>query len=121
MHKVDIYLSSTPLLHEYFFMGIIFHMRVCHACGQQIDKQTPIVRSAVCPSCDKDLKVCLNCEFYSPGSHWECRESIGERVAEKDKANFCDFFRFKEGTESAAGKHTDKKAKEDFFKLFDNE
>ena len=96
-------------------------MRTCYACGQQIDKQISIVRTAVCPTCDKDLKVCLNCEFYSPGSHWDCRETISERVAEKDKANFCDFFRYKESTESAAERKKDNKTKEDFFKLFGNE
>jgi len=96
-------------------------MRVCHFCKQQIDKHLPVVRSAVCPSCDKDLKICLNCGFYSPGSHWDCKESISDRVAEKDKANFCDFFRYKESAESAAGQDTENKAKEDFFKLFGNE
>jgi hypothetical protein len=83
----------------------------------------PIVRSAVCPACDRDLKVCLNCEFYSPGSHWDCRESITDPVAEKDKANFCDWFRFKNSTAPGTGTKQAKgrEAKKDFLNLFGDE
>ncbi len=97
-------------------------MRVCHACGQGLDPNFSVVRSSVCASCGKDLKVCLNCKFYSPSAHWECKESsISERVAEKDKANFCDWFRFKDSTGAVPEHPKDNKAKEDFFKLFGNE
>ena len=36
--------------------------------------------SSTCPSCGKDLKICLNCRFYSPGAHWDCSETIDELV-----------------------------------------
>jgi len=51
-----------------------------------------IYRTTVCSSCGKDLKVCLNCLFYSPGSPYDCREPVSEPVVEKNRANFCDFF-----------------------------
>jgi predicted RNA-binding Zn-ribbon protein involved in translation (DUF1610 family) len=108
-------------LHEYFFISIMVHMKVCHACGQGLDPNLSIVRSSLCPACGRDLKVCLNCVFYSPTAHWECRESISERVAEKDKANFCDWFRFKDSTGAGPERPNDHKVKEDFFKLFGNE
>ena len=52
-------------------------------------------RSTTCPSCDADLRCCLNCQFFSRGSHWDCRETIDEQVRTKDRANFCGFFRYK--------------------------
>ena len=30
-----------------------------------------VYRTTECPSCGKDVKVCLNCRFYSPGSFAE--------------------------------------------------
>ncbi len=92
-------------------------MRVCYFCGAVIDDSVRVYRETTCPNCGKDLKICYNCAFYSPGSHWDCKESIGEPVREKDRANFCEYFRFKEV------KNTDKpdkvsKSKEDFKKLF---
>ena len=64
---------------------------VCYFCGTEID--TPVYRSTVCPQCGRDVKICLNCVFYSPGSHWDCRETIPEPVKDKERANFCDYFR----------------------------
>lgn len=51
------------------------------------------------------MKVCLNCRFYDPSAHWQCRERISEPVREKDRANFCDFFSLRPGNaaEGSAG------------------
>lgn len=49
-------------------------------------------RSDVCSGCMKDTRVCLNCRFHDPGSYNECRENIAERIVDKEKSNFCDFF-----------------------------
>jgi hypothetical protein len=35
----------------------------------------------------------LNCEFYYPNAYRQCKESILELVQDKERANFCDFFR----------------------------
>ncbi len=32
------------------------------------------------------------CKFYDIHSYNECHESIAERLVDKEKANFCDFF-----------------------------
>jgi hypothetical protein len=34
----------------------------------------------------------MNCRFYLPGSRGDCSESAAEPPAEKDRANFCDWF-----------------------------
>lgn len=38
----------------------------------------------------------MNCSFYEGGAYNDCRESQAERVLDKTRSNFCDFFRFKE-------------------------
>ncbi len=66
----------------------------CFACGSELeyDRLRGIQRSACCPKCDEDIRCCKNCTFYDPGTYNECRESQADRITEKEKANFCDFF-----------------------------
>ena len=71
-------------------------MRVCYSCRDTLERDLKVFRSTTCSSCGKDLKVCKNCTFYSPGLHLDCRETIDEPVTDKEKANFCSFFRFRE-------------------------
>lgn len=66
-------------------------MGKCYFCGSEIE--APVYRSTICPNCGRDVKICLNCVFYSPGSHWDCRETIPEQVKDKERSNFCDYFR----------------------------
>lgn len=49
-------------------------------------------RQMSCPSCRRDTHVCRNCEFYDPAYNNQCRENQADRVVEKEKANFCDYF-----------------------------
>ncbi|MBF0426263.1 MAG: hypothetical protein HQL66_10660 [Magnetococcales bacterium] len=46
----------------------------------------------VCPQCGRDTRVCRNCGHHDPGCYNECRETQAERVMEKDRATFCEFF-----------------------------
>ena len=66
-------------------------MSNCYSCGTALPREK-VFRSTVCPGCGKGVRVCLNCTFYSPGSHWDCRETISELVRDKDTVNFCDFY-----------------------------
>jgi hypothetical protein len=43
------------------------------------------------------VRVCRNCEFFSPGAYNDCREPSAERVVDKESANFCDYFRLAGG------------------------
>ena len=85
----------------------------CHFCGTPIDNPREVYRSSTCESCKRDLKICLNCRFYSPGSHWDCSETIDEPVNDKDRANFCTFFSFRSSPLSSPGSidNADAKAK----------
>jgi hypothetical protein len=61
----------------------------------------------------------LNCRFYSPGAHWDCRETIEEPVREKDRANFCPYFSFVDKTSGAkTGDSSQERARQAFKKLF---
>ena len=69
-------------------------MKACHACGYEwTEKDTPGF-SAECPRCAAYLHVCLNCKFYAPGAHHDCREPQADPVREKDKRNTCEYFLF---------------------------
>lgn len=94
-------------------------MRICHNCGTVIDDKLEIFRSTECPSCRKELKICKNCRFYSPGSKWDCHETIDEQVIDKERANFCSFFKFKD-RQSALNNKPGEKAKVEFNKLFND-
>ena len=50
-----------------------------------------------CFSCDADLHVCLNCKFYDKTAYNECHETSADRVVEKDRANFCEYFQVGDG------------------------
>jgi hypothetical protein len=76
-------------------------MRTCHDCGAALPEKLEVHRTTECPSCRADLHVCRNCAFYSPGSHWDCAETVPEGVVEKGRSNFCEYFRFRSG--GAAG------------------
>lgn len=91
-------------------------MGKCYYCGAVIEEK--VYRNTVCPQCGKDLKSCINCEFYSPGSHWDCRETIPEAVRDKERANFCDFFRLSDGTREGGSKSVERE-KDDHKKAFD--
>ena len=43
------------------------------------------------------------CQLPQKGLQWDCRESIAEPVRDKERANFCDYFRLREGPGDQAG------------------
>jgi len=69
----------------------------CHRCGRAREGSGPVGRTESCDGCGADLHVCRNCDFYDPAAYNGCRESRAERVLEKERSNFCDWFRGKTG------------------------
>jgi hypothetical protein len=68
----------------------------CYNCGNKLDYIDPLVplsRQETCPKCYRDLRVCRMCVFYDQQSYNECSEPAAERVTEKMKSNFCNFFK----------------------------
>ena len=71
-------------------------MKVCHHCSRELPAMMAIERTSSCPYCLSDLKCCLNCRFFDPGMNNQCREPQAEWQSEKTKANFCEFFDYRE-------------------------
>jgi len=70
-------------------------MKTCFKCGTAIELEK-VSRRDECPKCGSDLRICLNCAFYAESKSNACEEPQAEIVKEKDRANYCDFFRFNE-------------------------
>lgn len=66
---------------------------MCWKCGSTIDFSKRYYRDSTCPDCGADLHVCRGCAFYSPESHFDCRETVDELVSDKERANFCEHFK----------------------------
>jgi hypothetical protein len=64
----------------------------CFHCGRKVEGKERVGFRDRCPACDRPLHACLNCGFYDRRYNNECRETQAERVVDKDRTNFCDFF-----------------------------
>lgn len=71
-------------------------MKRCFRCNAVVEEQEVYSRRDECATCGADLHACKNCSFYSPGRSNSCEEPQSERVADKERSNYCDFFRFRE-------------------------
>lgn len=74
----------------------------CWHCGAALT-HLDYGRGDTCRGCGRDTKTCKGCEHYDRSSHNECRENQADRVVEKERSNFCDYFRPKSGSGSGAG------------------
>ncbi len=96
-------------------------MRRCHGCGAQIESSEKILRTDECLRCGRDLRCCRNCRHYHRSAHNQCLEPVAEWVADKEKANFCDYFSFAEtgpGESRPSGGSPEAAAREKWEKLF---
>lgn len=66
----------------------------CYNCQKNIPVfgAFKVARTEDCPYCSKSLHCCKMCKFYDPKVYNECLESNAERIVDKEKANFCDYF-----------------------------
>lgn len=83
-----------------------------------IDLTGKIGRREVCSGCGKDLHVCRNCRFYDPQAYNACREPQAERVIDKDRSNFCDYFVFQETVPDADASEAKPSAKDRLAAIF---
>ncbi len=66
----------------------------CHSCNKslELEQNAKVLRSEECPYCYASVHCCRMCGFYDKTAYNECRETSADRIVEKDKANFCDYF-----------------------------
>lgn len=88
----------------------------CFNCQKSFSlDSTQVGRRDECPHCYADLHSCKACKFYDTTAYNECREPMADRITEKEKANFCDYFQLQ--TQHNAEKEVDHlKAAMDLFK-----
>ncbi|MEW6067055.1 MAG: hypothetical protein AB1610_01975 [Nitrospirota bacterium] len=77
-------------------------MKVCALCGKKIELDKYFSRKSSCPECGGDIHICLNCRFYSTTSHNKCLEPKAEFQRSRDRANFCDYFVYKDATSGSS-------------------
>lgn len=79
---------------------------------------TKVGRKEECLKCHSDVHCCQNCNFYDHKSYNECREPQADRVVEKDRSNFCDYFSLSGSSDfvSAPSKSDILKKLDDLFK-----
>ena len=92
---------------------------VCWRCGHSLaDLSLPLQRLDECRNCHAELHVCRMCEFYSITVAKHCREPIAEEVKDKERANYCDYFKPRPGAYSNVGLSAAAQAKSDLDALF---
>jgi len=71
---------------------------VCWKCGAALtDQPLPLSRLAVCTKCRAYLHACRLCLSYDQNLARRCREQDAEEVADKERANFCAYFKVRPG------------------------
>jgi len=71
-------------------------MKICYQCHKDVAVQKIVGRKDVCPGCGSELRCCLNCRFYNERAYNQCGETQADRVLDKDRSNFCDYFVFRD-------------------------
>lgn len=98
---------------------MVYFLLMCWKCGQNIDSEF-IGRSDECPICKTDLHSCKNCKFYAPNEHFECHETVDERVSDKERRNFCPYFKVQISFSGGQAQQKAEMAKNAFAALFGN-
>ncbi|MDP7321344.1 MAG: hypothetical protein QF441_12080 [Bacteriovoracaceae bacterium] len=67
----------------------------CYNCSHLIEllNAENIPRSEECPKCYSNVRSCRMCHFYDINAYNECKEPMAERIIDKEKANYCDYYK----------------------------
>ncbi|MCP4002477.1 MAG: hypothetical protein GY727_16370 [Gammaproteobacteria bacterium] len=66
----------------------------CWRCGADLSSlNPPLSRMDECPECAIHLHVCRMCSYFDAAVTRSCREDDAEDVKEKERPNFCDYFK----------------------------
>ena len=91
----------------------------CAQCGTVLTMLSQPIGQ--CSKCGFELHSCKQCTYFDPGSRFECRQPVPERIIRKDVANTCTFFAMKvtvekETTSGGARADDARRAFENLFK-----
>jgi len=91
----------------------------CWKCGFEIrEMRYPYSRYEECSACKADLHVCRLCKEHDPRVANACREDRAEYVLDKEKANFCDYFRPRTGAYQKKDDGAEREARARLAELF---
>ena len=91
----------------------------CYRCGESLASLSlPLSRRDACPECAADLHVCKMCVFFSATAPRQCLEDGAEDVKEKERPNFCDWFKPSDSAYDAAAHGKAKSAASELEALF---
>jgi hypothetical protein len=89
----------------------------CAFCGHEIEAGKKVMRNDVCPHCSRDLRCCRQCKFYDHHAYNDCKEVMADRVVDKERANFCEYFVLRGSSLQVSNREEDaKKALEALFR-----
>lgn len=80
---------------------------ICFNCEKKLDLLQGFSRREECPHCHADVHSCKNCTFYDINSYNECREPSADVVKEKDRANYCDYFKISDDMKTSGSEKQD--------------
>ncbi len=83
--KKDLTFGPRPLQ-----MAATRQVSRCSQCGTPLTGTIDV--NSKCPKCGFELHSCKQCSFFDPSSHFECSQSIAERISPKDTNNRCSFY-----------------------------
>jgi hypothetical protein len=63
----------------------------CHSCATTLPSDIDF--TGICPKCGAALHCCKQCSYFEPSTRFQCLKPIPVRIAVKDAANECTFFR----------------------------
>ncbi|GAB4010193.1 MAG: hypothetical protein Fur0010_02240 [Bdellovibrio sp.] len=71
----------------------------CYRCGTvlALELNSKVSRQEECPKCFSSIHCRKMCSFYEPKSYNECKEPVAQRIVDKEKNNFCEFFKLSSG------------------------
>lgn len=89
----------------------------CWGCGSDLTT-ADFGRETLCLSCGKATRVCKNCRWFDPARSLQCQEPMAEKVQDKARANYCEFFEAtRDARDAGAAVAVDvRKTAEDLFK-----
>ena len=86
---------------------------ICFQCNNRTEFSTKISFREECSQCGADMHICFNCRFYDTSSYNECKETSAEKVQDKDRNNYCEYFEANSNNSTIKNNsHTDQKKKQ---------
>lgn len=81
----------------------------CYKCNKNNEVPTHyrISRKEECNHCSASLYCCKMCIHYDVNHYNECKEINAERVLDKGKMNYCDYFSIYQGNDSKSSNNDD--------------